>query len=505
MSFKLQPLHATDSYKLGHRPQYPQGTTRVYSNLTPRSDARFDAPSWLHDGKMVWYGLQGGWKQITELWNENFFGESRQRVVRDYINRTGPFIGGSEMDTNHIEALHELGYLPIRLKALPEGSRVPMRVPVLTSINTEDDFGWITNYLETWLSNETWKPTTVATIAAAFRKLLEYYAEVTGAPKEFVLWQGHDFSCRGMSGMMDSAASGSGHLASFFGTDTLSALDWIEWAYGKGKFLGGSVPATEHSVMTMGGPEGELALMKRIITEVNPTGVVSMVSDSYDFWEIMTGGVGTLKADILARKPDALGFAKVVFRPDSGDPVLILTGQAEPGSHTDSMTPAQKGSTQCLWDVFGGTTTSKGYRTLDSHVGQIYGDSITLHRAWEILSRQRFNGFSSANQVFGIGSYTYNCLTRDVFGLAMKATYGVVNGEGREIYKDPKTGDGMKKSARGLLRVDLIDGKYVLKDRCTAEEEAGGELQTIWEDGKWVKTTTFDEVRERLWPGGWPA
>lgn len=204
--------------------------------------------------------------------------------------------------------------------------------------------------------------------------------------------------------------------------------------------IGVSVPATEHSVMCMGTEDSELETFKRLICELYPSGVVSIVSDTWDFWRVITEFTVALKPEILARQPNALGLAKLVFRPDSGDPVKIICGDpdAEVGS------PAYKGAVECLWEVFGGTTTDQGYKVLNERVGLIYGDSITLDRAQRILEGLEAKGFASNNLVFGIGSFTYNYLTRDTFGFAVKATWGQVNGVGRELFKDPITDSGVK-------------------------------------------------------------
>ena len=153
---------------------------------------------------------------------------------------------------------------------------------------------------------------------------------------------------------------------------------------------------------------------------------------------------------------------------------------------------------ELLWDAFGGTINSKGYKVLDSHIGVIYGDSISRERAEAICRRLEAKGFASNNVVFGIGSYTYNYNTRDSLGIAVKSTYCEVDGEARNIFKDPVTDDGMKKSARGLLRIDLVDGEYVLRDEVTEEEEAGGELKVVYENGKLLVDHTLQEIRNRV-------
>lgn len=201
-----------------------------------------------------------------------------------------------------------------------------------------------------------------------------------------------------------------------------------------------------------------------------------------------------LKTEILNRKPNALGLAKMVLRPDSGDPVKIICG--DPDAAPDS--PAFKGAVQCLWDIFGGTETDQGFKVLHERVGLIYGDSITLDRAQAILTGLSAKGFASCNIVFGIGSYTYNYLTRDTFGFAVKATWGQVNGIGRELFKDPITDSGVKKSAKGLLRVEQTADGFMLYDQQTAEQEQQGALEVVFKNGKLFRECSLDEIRARL-------
>jgi nicotinamide phosphoribosyltransferase len=252
--------------------------------------------------------------------------------------------------------------------------------------------------------------------------------------------------------------------------------------------IGGSVPATEHSVMCMGMQDGEMATFRRLIEEIYPQGIVSIVSDTWDFWQVVTEYLPILKPLIVQRE------GKVVIRPDSGDPVHIICG--DPNAPEGS--PERKGAVACLWEVFGGSISSEGFKILDPHIGVIYGDSITLERCRAICEGLMEKGFATGNIVFGIGSYTYQYVTRDTFGFAVKATYGEVNGVGRAIFKDPKTDNGGKKSARGLLRVDEVNGKLVLTDNCTWEQANGGLLQTVFKDGKMLKMCKLSEIRERL-------
>ena len=488
----LNPATLIDFYKSGHIKQYPEGTNLVYSNFTPRSSKHFPIPD---VEEVLFFGLQGTIQWLLmDFWNENFFDRPIDHVVEDYKRRMDNALGVGAVSTDHIEELHALGYLPVEIKALPEGSLVPLRVPVFTIKNTDPEFFWLTNYLEDMLSAESWKSINNATIAYQYHKLFKEFAILTGAPVEFCAWQGHDFSMRGMSGIFDTASSGAGHMVSFVGSDNIPSFDYLEEYYeGLDTFLGGSVPATEHSVMCMGGDEGELELFRRLITEVYPSGIVSIVSDTWDFWQVITDYALQLKDVILARKVNALGMAKVVFRPDSGNPVDIICG-----TYPADNTPAGKGAVECLWDIFGGTINEKGYKVLDERIGLIYGDSITYSTATTILMALEEKGFASCNIVFGIGSYTYQHSTRDSLGFAMKATYGEVDGVGRELFKDPKTDSGIKKSAKGLLRVEEENGTFVLYDQQTWEQEASGALKTVFLNGELVKEQSIAEIRNKV-------
>jgi nicotinamide phosphoribosyltransferase len=294
-----------------------------------------------------------------------------------------------------------------------------------------------------------------------------------------------------MSGWQDATVSGAAHLTCFSGTDTVSAIDFVEDYYGadaEKELVGCSVPATEHSVMSMGLQDGELKTFERLITEIYPNGIVSIVSDTWDFWKVVTEYTVTLKDKILSRN------GKLVIRPDSGDPVKIIAGDPE----APVGSPEYKGAVECLWEIFGGTTSEKGYRTLDSHIGLIYGDSITLDRAFAILNNLKKKGFAADNLVFGVGSYTYQYVTRDNFGFAVKATSGVVNGERRDIFKAPKTDGGTKKSAKGLLRVEHKNNTFVVHDCQTKEQEDGGALIPVFLNGKILKHHSLSQVRQLI-------
>ena len=490
--FKQTALTSCDSYKLGHADQYPEGTTKVYSNFTPRSENHFNIPKEYKDGRITWFGLQGFLIELKEIWQSTFFDENIDTLVNEASSFYAPFCGPNGFNTDRLRQLHSVGYLPLEIKALPEGVRVPIGVPVLTITNTLPEFFWLPNFLETWISAELWKACTSASTSFVYRKIINKYAEITGGSKEFIDWQGHDFSVRGMSGIADAAKSGAGHLIYFTGTDNLPAVKYLNDSYfGKDTFIGGSVPATEHSVMCAGGMETELETFKRLLRKY-PSGVISIVSDTWDFWNVITNMAEVLKEDILNRVPDQFGLAKTVFRPDSGDPVKIICGDI----FADTNTSEFKGAVECLWDIFGGTINELGYKTLNQRVGLIYGDSITPQRAEEILRQLASKGFASDNIVFGIGSYTFQYQTRDTLGFAMKATYVEIGDRCIPIFKDPKTDSGTKKSAKGLLAVQQSGNGYILLNNVTKVQETSDNLlEGVFLDGKILRKESFANIR----------
>lgn len=493
------PMMNTDGYKLDHRRQYPEGTEYVYSNWTPRG-SRVKGVN-----EVIFLGLQYTIKERLERdFNENFFNRPKAEIAAEYSEMLNAYLGPNEIGTEHIEALHDLGYLPLEFKALPEGTRVPLRVPMFTVENTHPDFFWLVNYFETIMSATLWMPSTSATNAMKVRELLDEWAEKTGAPLEAVGFQGHDFSMRGMSGLEAACLSAAGHLVAFTGTETVPVLDWINKYYpakSEDFFLAGTVPATEHSVMCAGGMEDERATFERLL-DLYPSGILSVVSDTWDFWGVLTNHLPALKDKILARD------GKLVIRPDSGDPADIICGtEGVYNSNTgkahvrNDLSPAQKGAIEMLWDEFGGTVNKMGHKVLDSHVGLIYGDAMNFARINDICRRLEAKGFSSENVVFGLGSYGYQYQTRDTFGFAMKATNVTINGKETPIFKDPKTDDGLKKSLKGRIVVlrDSNGNLRAVDEREPEEVALVGDknlLQTVWKDGKFVKEIGFDEIRE---------
>ena len=607
MKFKINSLYYTDAYKTGHMKMLAPGTTKLYGTWIPRSLKH--APKGID--KIVSFGQQLVWKWIHDEFEENFFyTEKRKNLENPNLSTFQKVLNMGEllelknkalsfskdmllylgMDFNgeHFEKLWDLGYLPIKVKALPEGIETNPNIPHMTFVNTVDGFAWLTLYLETIVSSLAWKPSTSATIARLYRKQAEEWVKKTD-PDNLLLvdYMCHDFSARGLN-PHDMVSSGLGHATSFRGSDTLSVIPAARYFYNESEdeVCINSVNASEHSVSTTKiFTVGEQQMISDWL-KIFPKGILSVVSDTFDLWKLITEYLPNLKEEILARD------GKLVIRPDSGDPVDIICGTATKGwsdiskhfpegeilpeyfwdyleedsqedvAHGESgpsqytgkyiingkyyeatvsnlsynrydkqyyyldmwekpeisfkeiiPTSEMKGVVELLWDIFGGTTNEQGYKVLDPHIGAIYGDSITLERANEICKRLEAKGFASTNVVLGIGSFTYQYNTRDTFGFAMKATYVekyeripgvdfIPTTRGYEIFKDPITDDGVKKSAKGLVSViaNPLDGSPTLVDQCTWETVNSEEnlLKIRYKDGKFFNTTTLTDIKNKL-------
>lgn len=491
----MSAINQKDAYKIGHKFQYPKLTDEIYSNFTARSGKLSNVPT---DG-VCFVGLQALLMDyFVKDWGK-FFDMPKNEAVSKYSRRVNKILN-TNLDVRHIEELHDLGYLPVLIKALPEGTFVPYGVPVLTIRNTLPKFYWVTNMLECVISNELWMPITSATTYIAFKRLFHKFAVETGSPLEFIPYQGHDFSLRGMPGRQAAAASGFAILAAgCVGTDNIPAIDFAEDYYLANvdeEIVGESVNATEHSVMCCGGIDGELELFKRLLTEVYPEGMLSVVSDSWDFWKVVTEYLPKLRETILKRN------GKTIIRPDTGNPVDIICGTSSTQDRGSPLYEAEeKGLIECLWETFGGTINELGYKVLNPKIGAIYGDSITYDRAEEILHKLKRKGFASCNIVFGLGSYTFQYVTRDTHGFAVKSTNAVIDRQSVPIFKDPKTGDGTKKSARGYLMVVKVGSVLRVVENVDSKQERHGLLEPVFCDSKICRTTSLKEIRKRtsLW------
>lgn len=557
-------LYWTDSYKLSHILFETEGVSEIYSNLTPRFDHYLRQMLGKHyDGKVVVFGIQWMVIRLHLMAKKGFFDRPKAEAIQEMKDVLGPYIGQEKFD--QFEALHDLGYLPVEIKALDEGTLVDIGTPVFTIRNTHPDFEWLPNFLETGISMDMWKQLTVATIARTYRLISNDFAIRTTGSTAGVEFQNHDFSSRGQSGFESCAINGAAFLLSSCGTDNVASL-WAAKTFYNAKndhrLLAGSVPAGEHSVTTSGIlteqerwntslqvntpdepislEEAEFLYAKKLLTERFPAGIMSYVADSYDYWTFITKILPRLKDVIEARD------GKFVVRGDSGNPVHVIAGyrfasigysaevsdrevNAEIADLFDTGIEAIRmngkywkilseggkanglieiseaealGTIASLHAIFGGTTNAKGYIELDSHIGMIYGDGITVQRSEEILTRLEEAGFASTNIVFGVGSYSLNMISRDHLGMAIKATNTIVDINGQQvdkpIYKDPKT-DSSKKSAKGLMTVVEKDGKLIFIDNVSRELEKGGLLTTVYKDGELLKFVDLYEIREKLW------
>ncbi|HEY9789207.1 MAG TPA: nicotinate phosphoribosyltransferase [Candidatus Obscuribacterales bacterium] len=492
----MNPIYYIDFYKVGHIDQYPKGITQIWSNWTPRY-SRIQGQN-----AVVHFGLQYFLKKVLlEDFQEYFFGIPCAEIIHDYQTTIRSTLGVEHPRTDHIEALWNLRHLPLDIYSVPEGTSTPINCPSVVITNTHPDFFWLPNYLETMLSAYLWKPSTSATTAQRYRKIFEKYAKEAGETDlSFVDSQGHDFSMRGMSGIEDAMLSGLGHLTSFSGTDTIPAILTANKYYGADLSCGGSVPATEHSVMCAGGQDGEFDTFRRLIEDVYPTGIVSIVSDTWDLWKVLTDYVPRLAPQIKSRA------GKVVIRPDSGDPVKIICGDKDRPADD----PASQGTLQLLAKALG-TKPNGTALPLINGAGAIYGDSITYERAERILDGIVHDlKLSPYNMVFGIGSYTYQYVTRDTYGFAMKAT-AVRNGHGViPIFKRPVTDSGHKFSHRGILAVyeaPAEDGTptYACKQDATTEDLDNCAFEKVFSNGQLLVDNSFNKIRERVRGGRVPA
>lgn len=553
--------HAADWYKPGHKPMYNPNTKLIFSNLTPRNDKNFAHYADMNARGVIVIGLRRmAMDALVTMWRK-FFQMKREAAVKRFDRMARKALGDSAPSAECWGELHDLGYLPLEIRALPEGILSPIGVPVYTIHNTLEKFFWVTNYVETVMSTESWKAITNATAAFQYKRVAMSYALATCDNVDHVNFQCHDFSLRGLSCVEDGYKSGIAHLAAFTGTDNILAIDAIYEYYGidEDEFVAGSIPASEHSVATTnisrivkdleehfphlaGDVDGlrylaEKEFLLQFITKVVPKGFCSYVADSYDYWTVLTRILPELKEEIMARE------GRLVIRPDSGDPVKVVAGYIieafasreaffdgsralstevayirdedvylliEDGQYCEEYNEISRhealGSIQILWEIFGGEVNSKGYKVLDTHIGMIYGDSITVQREKEILKRLKANGFASSNIVFGVGSFTYQFNTRDTFGIAVKATGCFIDDYEIMVSKEPKTDPG-KRSAKGFIKV-VRDNDGVLRqvDNISFEEinDEDNLLQPIYRDGVVLipkvngRDEDFNDIRGRL-------
>lgn len=499
--FRFNSLYYADGYKPGHYAMLAPGTDYLYGTWIPRGLKH--APKGIK--KVLSFGQRFTVKWIRDEFQENFFEqplEDALEFIQDLCLYTG-----AHYDGEHFIKLHKLGYLPLKIKALPEGIETPVNVPYMTFVNTVKGFAWLTLYVETIISALAWKPATAATIALQFRRnAVKWVLKTDKTNLWLVDYMCHDFSARGLD-PFTMVAVGLGHATSFRGSDTLVVIPAARYYYNepKGQVAINSVNASEHSVScTKIFTVGEKQMISDWL-KTFPVGILSMVMDTVDLTKVVkpiTGGyLAELKEEIMARA------GKVVVRPDSSPkgrtPVDIICG------HNDELNNRElqadypefyhKGLIQCLDENFGSEKNDQDYKVLDPHIGGIYGDAINLDKQVQTYERLAAKGYAATNITLGVGSYTYQMNSRDTFGFAAKgAWFKTSNDEGDKeynIYKDPITDDGNKKSLEGRLRVNE---DLTVKECCTEEEENGGLLETILLDSVLYNETTLTEIRSKV-------
>jgi len=493
--FNPNSLFYSDGYKVGHKRMLAQGTDFLYGTWIPRS-LKYIHPS---IKSVVSAGQALSMRWLHDEFTENFFDIPIEKAMQ--FGKDMSMYLGTPYDAEHFRDLHKLGYLPIKVKSLPEGIETPANIPHMTFINTKPGFAWLTLYLETIISSLSWKSSTSATLALQFRrKATEWVMKTDPDNAWFIDLACHDFSSRGLD-PFSSYASGLGHAMSFKGSDSLIVIPAARYFYGEPEDECAimSVNASEHSVSTTKiATVGEKQMLADWMNEF-PGGILSVVMDTLDITRVVkpNGYLEELKSEVLARD------GKLVIRPDSApsplSPVEIICGYD--GELTDRMLEAdypefyKKGLIQCLWEIFGGTTNEQGFKVLDSHIGAIYGDSINLERQREIYSKLAAKGFAATNIVLGVGSFTYQFNTRDTMGFAAKGACFESNGEGINIMKDPVTDDGTKKSLKGLI---TVHEDFTVTQESSKSLEDSGMLQVIYEDGNFSNMPTLKEIRKRI-------
>lgn len=456
---------ATDSYKLTHWKQYPEGTERVYSYFESRQGAEHVYTVFFGLQYILRHYLAG--QVVTRERIEEADGLARAHFGTDLFNYEG---------WKHILDDHN-GYLPLRIRAVPEGTRIPVSNVLMTVENTCPHCFWLTNAVESLLTH-VWYPSTVATRSHAALKMIGSYVEKTGGDPAGIPFMLHDFGYRGASSHESAAIGGAAHLLASRGTDTLPAMLLAINDYGATlDSLAFSVPATEHSVMTSLGREGEAELVANLLDKY-PKGILSVVGDSYDIYNFTTT-VGTRFHDEVVSRD-----GKFVVRPDSGD---NPAAQMVDLSHN-------------LWAHFHGTTNEAGYKVFDPHVGLLWGDGLESPAIEEILEATGDAGYAAENYVFGQGGGTLQKVNRDMQRFAFKCSAQMRDGEWVDIFKDPL--DSSKVSKRGRMALERNHSTGLFSTTPLYGEGTGDSpanlLKTVFEDGHCLGYIDFEEARENM-------
>jgi len=449
----------TDSYKVSMFKQYPQGTTGVYSYIESRG-GRYD--------RTVFFGLQAFIKEyllepITQ--GDIDIADEILTAHGEPFNRAG---------WQYILDKHN-GYLPVVIRAVPEGTVVPVRNVLATIENTDLECFWLTTWLETALLRAIWYPTTVSTQSKFIKNLISEYLEKSGDPTT-IGFKLHDFGSRGVSSMESAGIGSAAHLVNFMGTDTISGVLFAREYY-DASMAGFSIPAAEHSTITSWGRAGEVKAYSNMVAQFGkPGALLAVVSDSYDIYEACRMWGTELKNQVVE------SGATVVIRPDSGDPVEVLPKMFK-----------------ILGELFGYTKNDKGFKVLNN-VRVLWGDGInqlSVHSILRVLVD--VYRWSADNIAFGMGGALLQQLDRDTQKFAMKCSAAEINGEWVDVFKDPIT-DKVKASKKGRVTLWTCGGEFQTSvdqpkewtDHGTQWVEA---LEEVFRDGRLVKEITFDEVR----------
>lgn len=450
-------LKLSDSYKLTHWKQYPEDTQKVYSYFESRG-GMFP--------EVTFFGLQHIIKTYL----------TGQVVTQEKIEEAAAFTRehfGSEEHFNRKGWEYILrkydGRLPLTIKAVPEGTTVGTHNVLMTVENTDVECYWLTNYVETLLV-QVWYPTTVATLSRNMKKLIFGYLEKTGDTSlaDFKL---HDFGFRGVSSVESAGIGGAAHLVNFKGSDTIQGIVVAKESYGC-PMAGFSIPAAEHSTITSWGKDREVWAYKNMLDQY-PTGLVAVVSDSYDIYnacENLWGG--QLRDQVLNRD------GVLIIRPDSGNPTEVVVKVAK-----------------ILAKQFGATKNAKGYLVLDPHVRIIQGDGIDFKSTGEILQALMDAGFSADNVGFGMGGGLLQKLDRDTQKFAFKCSSVTVASKAYDVFKSPITDPG-KNSKKGILRLVKSGSKFITVGENDVEPQ-DDVLQEVFYNGELLNEQTFEEIRER--------
>jgi nicotinamide phosphoribosyltransferase len=443
----------TDSYKPTHWPQYPDATQKVYSYFESRG-GKF--PTTLA------FGMQAKLKKhfVGKVLTQEKIDEAYEIYASHFGNPAFFNLEGwQRMLKKHG------GYLPLSIKAVPEGTEVPVSNVLYTVENTDVEFPWLTNYVESILV-QLWYPMTVATQSLYLRRLILKALEKSGDPA-LVDFKLHDFGYRGVTCPEQAMLGGMAHLVSFKGTDTVPALIGARKYYGE-KMAGFSIPASEHSTMTSWGRDGEGAAYENMLDSYPEDAMIACVSDSFNVFEACEKLWGTLLRDKINKRRGTL-----VIRPDSGDPLTVVPQVLN-----------------ILAAKFGATKNEKGYKVLSPRVRVIQGDGVSYESLPKIMDAVMTAGFSMDNLAFGSGGALLQKMDRDTQKCAFKAACAVVDGVARDVYKDPITDPG-KKSKAGKLK--LVRDSYGY----TTAAEGVDVLQEVFYNGELVAETTFAEIRDR--------